>query len=103
MRASTPRGPSSSWRPSTRSRTRSSSRRPRTSASSLHVCPGTLPVGPLDHVAVSGGATILVGTTAQLTATAQDANNQTVSDATITSWKSSDESIATVDATGKIM
>ena len=72
---------------------------PRNSASPLHVCPGALPVGPLDHVAISGSATTFVGGTAQLSATPQDANGQTVTSAT-TTWSSSDPSIATVDANG---
>lgn len=74
---------------------------PRNSASPLHVCPGALPVGPLDHVLVAGPTTVTPGATIQLTATPQDANNQTVSTATI-SWLSSDPTIATVDATGKV-
>jgi DNA/RNA endonuclease G (NUC1) len=74
---------------------------PRNSASPLHVCPGALPVGPLDHVLVAGPTSVTPGATIQLTATPQDANNQTVSTATI-SWLSSDPTIATVDATGKV-
>jgi endonuclease G len=53
---------------------------PRNGASPVHLCPGALPVGPLDHVLIAG---------------------QTVSTAAI-SWSSSDQSIATVDATGKV-
>jgi DNA/RNA endonuclease G (NUC1) len=74
---------------------------PRNSASPVHLCPGALPVGPLDHVLIAGPTTVTPGGTIQLTATAQDANNQTVSTAAI-SWSSSDQSIATVDATGKV-
>jgi DNA/RNA endonuclease G (NUC1) len=74
---------------------------PRNSASNKHVCPGTLPLGPLDHVAIAGALTVTPGSTTQLTATAADANNQTISTATIT-WSSTDESIATVDQTGKV-
>jgi DNA/RNA endonuclease G (NUC1) len=74
---------------------------PRNSASPIHLCPGALPVGPLDHVLIAGPTTVTPGNTIQLSATAQDANNQTVSTAAI-SWSSSDQSIATVDATGKV-
>ena len=75
---------------------------PRNTASPVHPCPGQIPIGPLDHVAVTGSATLVMGNTAQLTATGQDANNQTVKDATITGWSSSNEDVATVDATGKV-
>ncbi len=51
---------------------------PRSSASPVHVCPGALPVGPLDHLLIAGPTTVTPGTTIQLTATPQDANNQTV-------------------------
>jgi DNA/RNA endonuclease G (NUC1) len=74
---------------------------PRNSASPKHVCPGALPVGPLDHVLIAGPTTVTPGATIQLTATPQDANNQTVSTAVVT-WLSSDVSIATVDQTGKV-
>jgi DNA/RNA endonuclease G (NUC1) len=74
---------------------------PRNAASPIHLCPGALPVGPLDHVLVAGPTTVTPGATIQLAATAQDANNQAVSTATIT-WTSSDVTIATVDATGKV-
>jgi len=74
---------------------------PRNRASAVHVCPGVLPLGPLDHVTVSGPTTVITGNTIQLTATPQDANNQTVPTATIT-WASRDDAIATVDATGKV-
>jgi DNA/RNA endonuclease G (NUC1) len=74
---------------------------PRNGASPLHVCPGALPVGPLDHVVVAGSATTFVGGTTQLTATPQDANGQTVTTAT-TSWSSSDNTVATVDTTGLV-
>lgn len=74
---------------------------PRNSATAIHVCPGALPVGPLDHVVIAGTATVFAGGTTQLTATPQDANGQTVTTAT-TSWSSSDESVATVDQTGLV-
>jgi len=74
---------------------------PRNAASPIHLCPGALPVGPLDHVLVAGPTTVTPGATIQLAATPQDANNQTVSTATVT-WASSDVTIATVDATGKV-
>ncbi len=75
---------------------------PRNSASPVHVCAGTLPVGPLDHVLVAGPSNVTEGKTIKLTATPQDANNQTIATATITGWSSSDESVATVDATGSV-
>jgi len=75
---------------------------PRNGASPPHVCPGALPVGPLDHVVITGSSTTFVGGTAQLTATPQDANGQTVTTAT-TTWTSSDPSVATVDANGIVM
>ena len=74
---------------------------PRNSASPLHVCPGALPVGPLDHVVIAGATNTFVGGTTQLTATPQDANGQTVTTAT-TSWSSSDDAVATVDTTGLV-
>jgi len=74
---------------------------PRNSATPIHVCPGALPVGPLDHVVIAGSATVFAGGTSQLTATPQDANGQTVTTAT-TSWSSSDPSVASVDATGLV-
>ncbi|HEY2375215.1 MAG TPA: DNA/RNA non-specific endonuclease [Gemmatimonadaceae bacterium] len=74
---------------------------PRNSASPVHVCAGALPLGPLDHVVVAGPTNLTAGSSAQLAATAQDANNQTVTTATIT-WTTSDVSVATVDATGKV-
>jgi len=74
---------------------------PRNSASPVSVCAGALPLGPLDHVALTGATTVLVGGTAQLTAKPQDSNNQLLSAATV-AWSSSDESIATVSATGLV-
>ncbi|HEX7977381.1 MAG TPA: DNA/RNA non-specific endonuclease, partial [Gemmatimonadaceae bacterium] len=74
---------------------------PRNSATPKHVCAGALPVGPLDHVVIAGSATTFTGGTTQLAATPQDENGQTVTTAT-TSWSSSDETVATVDATGLV-
>lgn len=74
---------------------------PRNSASSVHVCAGALPLGPLDHVLVAGPTTLITGSTAQLSATAQDANNQTIGTATI-SWSTNDKDIANVDVSGKV-
>jgi DNA/RNA endonuclease G (NUC1) len=76
---------------------------PRNSASAVHVCPGSLPVGPLDHVAIGGPSTFTLstGTNTQLIATPQDANNQTVTTATV-SWSSSNSAVASVDQTGKL-
>jgi DNA/RNA endonuclease G (NUC1) len=58
-------------------------------------------LGPLDHVTISGATSVTVGGTTQLSASAQDANNRPISTAAF-SWSSSNESIATVDATGKV-
>ena len=74
---------------------------PRNSSSPLH--PGTAVVaGPLDHVAITGGAaSIAAGATTQFSAAGKDAANIDVSSATIT-WGSSDPTVATVDNTGKV-
>lgn len=73
---------------------------PRNSASPRHPCQ-VVAAGPLDHVALSGPATVTVGSTVQFTATPQDVANVTVTTATVT-WSSSDTSIAKIDATGKV-
>lgn len=73
---------------------------PRNSASAKEPCQA-VPVGALDHVVMAGAATITVGTTSQFTAAAKDANGYTIASATIT-WSSSNETIATVDATGSV-
>ncbi len=57
--------------------------------------------GPLDHVVINGIRSVLVGGTTQLTASAQDANNNVVPGATFT-WSSSNTTIGTVDGTGKV-
>ncbi|MEO7085917.1 MAG: DNA/RNA non-specific endonuclease [Gemmatimonadaceae bacterium] len=57
--------------------------------------------GPLDHVTITGATTVSAGGSITLTATPQDAANKTVTSATVT-WTTSDASIATVDATGKV-
>lgn len=75
---------------------------PRNSASTPRgTCPGVVAAGPLDHLSIAGPNTAIVGATTQLVATAQDIDNLTVRTATIT-WTSSDQSIATVDGTGKL-
>ena len=58
-------------------------------------------LGPLDHVVVSGNDKLTAGGTTQLSAIAQDANNRSIGSAVIT-WSSGDETIATVDAAGKV-
>ena len=73
---------------------------PRNSSSASHLCEAP-PVGPLDHVVIAGATTVPAGGMIQLTATPQDANNQTVTTATI-SWSSKDDAIATVDQTGRV-
>lgn len=63
---------------------------------------GAPPIGPLDHVAITGGASTLAqGSTIQFTATGLDASNQTVPGQTA-SWTSSASTVATVDNTGKV-
>ncbi|MEP6779076.1 MAG: DNA/RNA non-specific endonuclease, partial [Gemmatimonadaceae bacterium] len=74
---------------------------PRNTSVTGTICPVSAPAGPLDHVLIAGPTTINVGGIAQFTATPQDANNATVTDATL-SWASSDINTATVDATGKV-
>ncbi|MGH7533208.1 MAG: DNA/RNA non-specific endonuclease [Gemmatimonadales bacterium] len=74
---------------------------PRNGESPAHVCPGQIPVGPLDHLVIAGPGTVATGDIIQLIATPQDVNNQTVSPAEI-SWSSSDTGIAAVDSTGKV-
>lgn len=76
---------------------------PRNSAAPVHPCPGSLPLGPLDHVSIGGPATftLTTGSSSQLVATPQDANNQTVPTATV-SWSSSNSAVASVDQTGKV-
>ena len=70
----------------------------RNSATPVHVCPGALPLGPLDHVVIGGPASISLtaGSTTTLVATPQDANNQTVPTATV-SWASSNGAVASVE------
>ncbi|HWH52509.1 MAG TPA: DNA/RNA non-specific endonuclease [Gemmatimonadaceae bacterium] len=75
---------------------------PRNTASATRAaCAGVTPAGALDHVALTGPSTVTVGASVQLTAIPQDANDKTVTAATV-SWKSSDETIATVDGAGKV-
>ncbi|HZI41931.1 MAG TPA: DNA/RNA non-specific endonuclease [Gemmatimonadaceae bacterium] len=75
---------------------------PRNSATPPHFCPGQVPLGPLDHVSIAGATILVAGSSVQLTAAAQDANNQIIPTATFT-WATSDENVATVDAkTGKV-
>jgi DNA/RNA endonuclease G (NUC1) len=56
--------------------------------------------GALDHVFISGGSRVVVGTTLSLGATAEDANDVRIP-ATFT-WSTSDPSLATVDQTGHV-
>ena len=63
---------------------------------------GTIVAGPLDHVAITGGATTVTqGASTTFTATGLDANNLTVPLQAVT-WASSDPATATVDNTGKV-
>jgi DNA/RNA endonuclease G (NUC1) len=74
---------------------------PRNSSTAPHACPVAVPSGPLDHVLIAGPNIVSAGGNVQFTATPQDANNVTVTGATVT-WMSSDATIASVDATGKV-
>ena len=74
---------------------------PRNSTSAPHPCAGTAPLGPFDHVAITGASSVDSGATTQLVAAAKDASDQTIPDATVV-WSSSDESVATVDQTGLV-
>jgi DNA/RNA endonuclease G (NUC1) len=70
---------------------------PRNSGSPTRSCV----VGPLDHVTIDGTLTALVGATRQLTAVAEDLNNNSIEPVTFT-WTSSDPTIASVDANGLV-
>jgi DNA/RNA endonuclease G (NUC1) len=75
---------------------------PRNSSTTTAVCAGGggPVIGPLDHVVVTGTATVAAGATTTLNAALQDASNQTISDPAATyTWTSSDESKAKVTAT----
>ena len=74
---------------------------PRNTATDVAPCPGVFPLGPLDHVTVTGPTTVTAGLTIKLTATPKDEHNQTVSTATVV-WSSADESVATVDDSGNV-
>ena len=58
---------------------------------------GCLP-GQLDHLAITGALSVLVGATTQLSVEPLDANDNTVPGATIT-WATSDENVATANPT----
>jgi DNA/RNA endonuclease G (NUC1) len=76
---------------------------PRNSLVPAHsTCPLLASVGPLDTLILAGPPTLAVGSSTQITATPQDANTATVTDATISGWTSSDPTVATVDGTGKV-
>ena len=63
---------------------------------------GTVVAGPLDHVAITGGATTVAqGGTPTFTAVGQDAGNLTVPSQVVT-WASSDPATATIDNAGKV-
>ncbi|MGH7619207.1 MAG: DNA/RNA non-specific endonuclease, partial [Gemmatimonadaceae bacterium] len=70
---------------------------PRNSATTAKSCI----VGPLDHVSITGPSSVTAGSTIALTATPQDASNNTVTGATVT-WGTSDPSVATVDQSGVV-
>jgi endonuclease G len=57
--------------------------------------------GPLDHVVITGGTTVVAGATMALTASPQDANNKPIATATI-AWSSDRTDIATVDNSGVV-
>lgn len=70
---------------------------PRNSATPHRSCV----VGPLDHVTIGGPATVLVGSSIQLTVTALDANDNVVAGAS-TSWASGNAAVASVSGTGLV-
>jgi DNA/RNA endonuclease G (NUC1) len=74
---------------------------PRNSSSDVNKCADATPPGPFDHVAVTGAHFVAAGTTTQLTAAAKDADDRTRLGG-ITTWSSSDETIATVDQSGLV-
>jgi DNA/RNA endonuclease G (NUC1) len=76
---------------------------PRNSSTTTATCEGgSGPViGPLDHILVSGDATVAAGSTITLTAQLQDAANHTLTDPAATyTWTSADETKATVSGSG---
>lgn len=76
---------------------------PRNSSTTTATCEGgSGPViGPLDHILVTGDATVAAGSSITLTAQLQDAANHAITDAGATyTWTSSDETKATVTANG---
>lgn len=72
---------------------------PRNSATRpYHVCP---PVGPFDHLTITGDSEVAIGATTQLTANPQDANDQAIA-SIATVWSSNNTAIATVDDKGVV-
>jgi len=62
---------------------------------------GGTTAGPLDHVAITGGNTVIAGATLPLTAIPQDAANNPIATATV-SWSSDNTAAATVDNSGVV-
>jgi DNA/RNA endonuclease G (NUC1) len=70
---------------------------PRNSSSAPRSC---VP-GPLDHLAITGSLSVLVGATSQLSVEPLDANDNSVTGASVT-WGTSDANVATVSGTGLV-
>ena len=76
---------------------------PRNSSTALAPCNVVIVIGPLDHIVVTGGTQVNVGSEITLTAELQDADNHTIDDAAATfTWQSADDATAhLVSTTGK--
>jgi DNA/RNA endonuclease G (NUC1) len=76
---------------------------PRNSSTALAPCNVVIVIGPLDHIVVTGGTQVNVGSEITLTAELQDADNHTIDDAAATfTWQSADDAtVHLVSTTGK--
>lgn len=76
---------------------------PRNSSTTLAPCNVVIVIGPLDHIVVTGGTQVNVGSEITLTAELQDADNHTIDDAAATfTWQSADDAtVHLVSTTGK--
>jgi DNA/RNA endonuclease G (NUC1) len=76
---------------------------PRNSSTALAPCNVVIVIGPLDHIVVTGGTQVNVGSDVTLTAELQDADNHTIDDPAATfTWQSADDAtVHFVSTTGK--
>lgn len=76
---------------------------PRNSSTALAPCNVVIVIGPLDHIVVTGGTQVNVGSEITLTAELQDADNHTIDDAAATfTWQSADDAtVHLVSTAGK--